>query len=250
MKLKALFGVLLLTLSACVTIQPVRDANDIPPDVTHWAQNNVMSVFTLHQGFGSGFWVDNETFVTACHVVGSEEYVKTGDAPNDWEVQWVVQDEVLVATWDLSISLDLAVKSCNQTTDIAILKRQWYPSDSDYTALTAVYAHPNPEQGSTVYGAGFGLMEKLYISVGHWQHKALYPDHDRNYMITAPTVPGDSGSPALDYKNGVVRVVGIRQSGRLYRSGYSPPVFIPHLIKVSDAMSIHAEVEKFRVGEN
>ena len=243
----AVCGFLLLTLTACVTIEPVRDANDIPTAVTEWAQHNVMSVFTHQRGFGSGFWVDNETFVTACHVVGSEEYVKTGDASDDWEVQWVVQNEVLIANWDVSTSLDMAVVTCNRETDIAVLKRQWYPSDSHFTALPTVLAHPNPEQGSTVYGAGFGLMEQLYISVGHWQNQPIYSKHDREYMITAPTVPGDSGSPALDYTHGVVRVVGIRQSGRTFSDGYSPPVFIPHLIKVSDAMTIHSEIEQAKI---
>jgi len=239
------YGILLLAtmFTGCAALQQNDSYNDIPPQVVTWAETNAMHVGTPN-GSGSGFWVDNETFVTACHVVG-QEYLSWRINPKTLEgesyVEFEVQPEAQVSNSDLSVSLNLAVKSCDRDTDIAVLKRQWLVSDSKFTALPSFYAHPNPELGEAVYGAGYGLSERLHITIGHWQNETRYSRGDRSrptYIITAPTIFGDSGSAALRLKDGRVEIVGIRQAVR-----NTPAGVIPHLVFVSDAMDIHTQVE-------
>ena len=240
------YGILLLaaTFSGCASINKHDDTHhNIPVQVVSWSQTNAMHV-AVNNGSGSGFWADNDTFITACHVVGTE-YMYYGDPDGDGESQsygvFEVEPEAQVSNSDLSVTLNLAVESCDQQTDIAVLKRQWLESDSEFTALPTYLAHPNPEFGEVVYGAGYGLSERLHITVGHWQSTPRY-EEDRprsRFIVTMPTIFGDSGSPALRLHNGRVEVVGIRQAIR--NSGQGG---VTHLTIVSDAMDIHIQIEK------
>lgn len=239
------YGILLLAaaIAGCASMQKDDEYNHVPAQVVEWAETNAMHVGTPG-GSGSGFWVDNETFITACHVVGAE-YLYYGDPDGDGQKQsyeiFEVEPEAQISNSDLSVVLNLAVKSCDRATDIAVLKRQWLTSDSEFTALPSFYAHPNPKRGEAVYGAGYGLNERLHITFGHWQGESRYINEYRDrpaHIITAPTIFGDSGSAAVRLHNGRVEIVGIRQAIR--NSGQGP---VAHLVFVSDSMDIHQQVE-------
>lgn len=232
----ALTVLIVFLLASCASI-PTRAA--LPATVVSWSQDNVMHVNGDNGGMGSGWWIDNETFITACHVVGVQLRSYDRQQGTGKLVKTIVDEvspEAQVGNDDLSTTLNLKVQSCNFENDIAVLKRQWLDSDSDFTAYstTGVVA----EYGERVYCAGYGLMLNMHITEGHYMGTTMkYSEGDK--LITCNTIFGDSGSPAMVYRSGKVYWIGPRQA--VANGGGHP---ISHLTLIHDAPAVMGEVNR------
>lgn len=207
--------VFILTMAGRYSINQANTSNDIPEEIVSWAQNNVWKITHLKTlGSGSGFWIDDHTMITACHVVKTAKVVMGRDAFNKH-------------------SVELSVRSCDEEKDIAILDL--------YNAREPVVIHHSKvklwtkgvKQGKVLYGPGYPLGERLTITWGHQQLSVTIPETDIVVNnVTTTTIMGDSGSPVLLYRNGVVYVVGIRIQIRGLNMGYGATDFITHLTRI------------------
>ena len=205
----------LIFLAGCVSY---GDSNDIPEKVVQWSQDNVWKVHA-GRGSGSGFALDNDTVITACHVVSQ-----------------VDKDDVLglYLTNDMDTRLIwMSVHACDTETDVAILKRHF----GDKLQASTTILHQGLPQGRAVYGAGYPMGTQLLITQGHMQ-QVLQGHPQVRKSITAATIPGDSGSPALAIVNGEVVVVGIRVSIRVLQWAWRNVQLVPYFAAISPTKSI------------
>jgi len=211
----------------------------LPMTVIDWSQNNVMTVNADNGSMGSGWWIDNDTFITACHVVGIQLHSYDRPDPEGPMILKLVDEiaeEAQVASHDMSVVLNLKVQSCNFDTDVAVLKRQWLASDSDYKAYNTSSAQSFI--GENVYCTGYGLMLNLHTTTGHYQGPLTRKDSRGHDLVTCPTIFGDSGSPALVLRSDGVHWVGIRIA---VANGMGTP--ISHLTIISTVDQVEAELK-------
>jgi serine protease Do len=214
----------LIFLAGCVGIQ--NNPNDIPEQVVQWSKDNVWKVHA-GGGAGSGFALDKDTVITACHVVEGRDGVLDVFLTNDMDTRVI---------W-------MTVHSCDTDLDVAILKRHF--GDKLYPAQTTL--HQGLPQGRAVYGAGFPMGMQLLITQGHMQQIVQDAANTRKF-ITAPTVPGDSGSPVLAVVNGEVVVVGIRVSIRVMQWAWRNVQLVPYLTSISPTSNIIKVLRDFEQG--
>ena len=198
-------------------------ADDVPPSVVSWSHTNVWFV-EPPTGSGSGFWVDDETFFTACHVASTtvKDYGDDGKGNEVWHEEFVIHEKINIETYDGSQQMEMIVESCDVETDIAVLRSA--NGTKPRGVATTHIARSAPPQGTEVWGAGYGMGE-YYIASGHWQSMSASKWTLGKYVVTVPSVFGDSGSPLFTETNGVVTVVGMRQALR----SYAESTVIPHL---------------------
>lgn len=229
-----------VALAGCLSVPVERDLpsseGDLPSPVVQWAETNVMQVET-ERGYGSGFWNDEATFITACHVVSRT--VVTYKAATETEPFTVidvfeVDEDVLIRSWDGDEYIGKVI-SCDKETDLAIIKPTVnHPLDLTETKIKLDL----PERGRATYGPGFPLGNSLIITQGHWQGKSWFENN--NYIITSPTIFGDSGSPAVIVKDGKVEVVGLRQW--VANNGLGPTF---HIVGVISGKSIQDHISQY-----
>lgn len=182
---KLLSAVLALwILAGCQT----ANHGSMPEEIVEFAETRVMLITDgERKGSGSGFILTNDIVVTACHVVNN--------TPNP------------VGYSDDYVSEFITVY-CDEDSDIAILK--WtggMPINVEPMLVDDVL----PRQGQLVYGAGYPLGLPLTITHGFWQRKIEETNRTEAYLISAPTINGDSGSPVLVLDDkGKVHIVGMR----------------------------------------
>ena len=159
--------------------------SDLPDDLLEWGKRNVWHVETSG-GKGSGWFLGNSVFITACHVVLGDE-------------------TPLIVNHNRTKEIETQKVSCNEATDIAVLH-----VDSDYRPLTTYLSKEEPRQGARVFGVGYPLNFPMVITEGHIQ----VPDENQfktgAVLFTAPTISGDSGSPLVRVVGGQIVVVGVR----------------------------------------
>lgn len=215
-----LAGILALGIGGCSSTSDFK-SHDVPPQIIEFAHDNVWKIET-ERGSGSGFAISEDTVITACHVVKNADEV----------ILYNMRDTRLVM---------VDVKSCDQETDIAVLK--WQSGDklnSDFTGF-----HPVPKMGKAVWGAGFGLGSDLLVTQGHMgQADTMHDGLKGRWYITAPTVMGDSGSPAIALFNGIPKVIGVRVAGRNARVGWTGQMLVTHMILITPTKDILAEIHK------
>ena len=126
----------ILLVSGCVA--PPTQSWDIPDQITSWSQANVWNV-GVHGGSGTGFFVDQETMLTACHVVdghfGSGRYA-------DEFVYAVQQSDTRM--------IELDVVSCNKESDIAVLKVVHFEGEDTFEVEPTIISSIMPKQGKAV----------------------------------------------------------------------------------------------------
>jgi S1-C subfamily serine protease len=192
-------------LAGCASVSKNTYQADFPIEVTDWLAQNVWYV-QLQNGSGSGFWVSPTTFVTACHVVDRAEEV------------YIMNDTI-----DEIVGMD--VESCNKELDIAILHPNW---DTNQTVNYTYLNTQAPRVGKAVYAAGYALGRGLLISQGHYAGAT-----PGGAIVTANTIMGDSGSPVVIWKNGQVRIIGMRVAIANLRSGFFRAAqVLPHMTKI------------------
>lgn len=205
--------ILVFFLSAC-TWTPYHD---VPAQVLSWSQGNVYKLYS-NTGIGSGFFINKTQLITACHVVNSTRQVRA-------------------VSYDSTKSLYLTVKSCNPSTDIAILEAREPQPGVRKTKLS----HIKTPIGKSVWGAGYPLGSPLTITFGNWGYEGKFGQY-----LTVPTAGGDSGSPVLAMIMGRSTVVGMRVSITYYEypddkvDDVMHSVYFPHL---SHAVSSSAILE-------
>lgn len=215
------------------------NAGDIPQNVVDWSRNNVMLVDpNMAKMFGSGFWIDNETMISACHVITLPLETWEND-PVSGRIVKVIEKEraewVMVSNDDLSVMLEMEVVYCNDDNDIAIFKRKWLDTDSEFTAFDTPGAVA--KFGQEVWCSGFGLSIGNYITVGHFQGPVRAYDTDEEF-VTCPSTYGDSGSPAFVVVDGQVQWIGIRQSLAMGKRAAIPHLpFIRNVEAVNRALA-------------
>ena len=173
-----------LLLAGCVSIP----TNDIPDEIVEWSQTNVWRVRAELKG--SGFWYDDKTFITTCHVIGDANEAVV----NDYQKKWVVYLDVI---------------SCNKVADIAILQLN---VSLDFTPQKTILLSQETKQGKFIYGAGYPLGYGLKINPGYFQLQSELELDMAGYTVSVPTTTGDSGSPVFIIKNGEVVVLGMRKA--------------------------------------
>ena len=190
-------ALLALFMLGCSTINNISTGNgqDIPDQVVEWSQTNVWKVITF-LGRGSGFWINSNHFITACHVVRGYDTVLIED---------VTEKTILYA----------AVTNCDAEKDLALLT---ISETEGFTPLPTDFVPGMLPVGRQVYGAGYPLGNKMIITSGHAQK---YIPQSRAQVITSHTIFGDSGSPALRYFRGRVSVAGVRVRIASVPSGFS-----------------------------
>ncbi len=191
---------------------------NIPQAVIDWAESNTYRVVVFkgkaQQGAATGWWLDDRYLVTACHVV------------KDLKV-------ATVENRSKSRVLPVKVVACDKENDIALLE---YAEPEKIPLLPTEIAEA--KLGNRIYSGGYSLGHLFNIATGYWQ----YPAGDR-FGISADTLPGDSGSAVLIYKDGKVYVVGIRLEVMAYRpvstfGRVGTRHSIPHLASVIGAKQI------------
>lgn len=206
-----------LLLVGCVSA-PTRD---IPSPIVEWAQENIWKVATP-QGAGSGFWVDDDNFLTACHVVKGS-------------------DEIAIIRLTDSVFIPMDKISCNERVDVALLRVKWE------NPLPRGRGAPigRAKMGQAVYGAGFPTGSDLSISSGHWNGRETIYSTERfpngMYTATLPTINGDSGSPVLTFSHRKVQIVGIRLVIRrinVYAGFAAIGIPVPHIAGIGGSESL------------
>ena len=196
---------------------------DVPQEIVEYSQKYVWKV-VVNGGSGSGFWVTSNVFMTACHVIQEAKLAKVVDSTD-------------------KIEKELAVVSCNMDTDISILQPVEVGSYEDEKQIVRV-SKSTPQQGTTVYGAGYPLGLPLTITAGHWQ--LPMPEQERQ-IFTAPTISGDSGSPLLVVRDGKVQVVGIRLAVWTMSTRSNGGMFLlPHIAVASTGGQLSVELEALK----
>ena len=197
-------------------------AQDIPTEVVDWMEANVVKI-DIGQGTGSGFFINPNTVVTACHVA------------NNWKTLYLEQkgnDKRYPAE----------VVACDEEADIALLKLEKELPDT----LRTVIGEKNPRVGKTTYGGGYPLGLPLTIMYGHWQNK---DPESNSIMNSAHVVPGDSGGPLVIWEDGEVKVVGVRTG--MYRAGPRGSSYIfPKLAFVEGLNLLRPFLGEYYIDEN
>ena len=170
----------------------IVSAADIPKEIITTAVANVFHVYTESKGSGSGFYIGDDKFITACHVLDGNKVATLVD-----------KDKKHILTAD--------VLSCNDENDIAILSIKDDPYNSNAFAnkppkLIGQY----PELGQTIYGSGYALGFQLLHVDGHWQDLIYNTPVGKIAIISVPVIYGDSGSPVFPYIDGELVYIGIR----------------------------------------
>ena len=180
---------------------------NLPSQILQWSNDHVYKLQTS-AGVGSGFFISNTTLVTACHVVEGQERARVFNHANFYI---------------------MTVDKCDTDLDIAILSRE---VDKESTWEATINTKP-PEQGLSVYGAGYPLGYPLYISQGHVQNNYL----DKGvFFLSANTISGDSGSPVLSIdEKGKIQIEGVR----IAVMGKSGKELYPHLALAQSGVSIN-----------
>lgn len=220
---------LCLTLVSAALLVSTANAADIPQKAVQTLQDNVFWVQTEHYGYGSGFWVNSQTMVTACHVVSNELPI----LPSGYELE-VAE---FVDVWDRANQnrYKMRVALCDTIYDIAVLKTvngQEY--ESDYIPVHDLI----PKQGKEVFGGGYPRGGSLIITHGHWEGVSKYSEG--LYDVSAQISYGDSGSPLIAFYDGEWKVVGIRLRVQLENKTGST---IPHLSMAASGPIINTRLE-------
>jgi S1-C subfamily serine protease len=210
---------LMVTLITSCAMTPDEEG-DIPSEIVQWSVDNVWRIHS-RGGSGSGFAYDNETMVTACHVARGA-------------------DEIFVTNGSDTRLIYMRVQSCDEDRDVAILKTL-FPEDSLDASGVLIYSVPF---GKGVYGPGFSLGMNLLITSGNMGLRAEGSGIKNAAIISAPTIMGDSGSPALALVNGEVIVVGLRVAIRAVPLGFGGSTFVTHLTIITPAANIRHELRK------
>jgi S1-C subfamily serine protease len=217
-----------LALAGCAGISIDNQTDGaIPNKVLEWGKTNVYRVNTSY-GSGSAFFVSKDTAITACHVVRSEFNLNKSDP-----------SRLIVLTNDTDTKLIVVdVVSCNEKTDVAVLKINEFskdlPSEAQFTPV--IPAH-ELERGDKLYGYGHPLGLPAMVADGHYQFVAEREDMKNVHMISLHTIPGDSGSPALALVDGEVVIVGVRISIRVMNLGWSSQL-IPTFTMISGGTNV------------
>ena len=227
----SLVGALLL-LTGCATIQ-----NDgIPDPIVRWANINAYHVVGAY-GTGSGFWIDNETVITACHVVTTDlRYSPEGAVP-----------EVFVKNNTGELVFRFRIATCDAKSDIAILKRQFRPEEPPLLLGSTPIMSTIPKGRPTIWGAGYPLNLPLIITEGEWQQLVDRTTGNKGYVVTAPTIMGDSGSPVLIIIDGRIWIAGIRQAIVGLPGPMGSRDYVTHLTFVMDGPSILLQLKIYNV---
>lgn len=169
-----------------------KDFGDIPKDIVEFSENRVFLLKPeTANGNGSAIRLTNDIMISACHVTDKHERMV---ARNSKQLEFLVKRLV-----------------CDKEHDISILQIV----DIDRNEVESVPLEEfTPNTGDLIYGPGHPLGMPLMITHGHWQRLIIDSGKGRAYMITSPTVNGDSGSPVLIYDEGKVKLVGIRVAVR------------------------------------
>ncbi len=219
----------ILLVSGCAI--PQKQSVDIPDQIVEWAQTNVYNV-GVRGGSGTGFFVDYETMLTACHVV--VQHAKGGVYAGE-HVFAVQQTDTRL--------LELEVMSCNKDTDMAVLKMVHFAGEDAYRVEPTIVSGVLPEQGKAIWGAGHGLGERMFITFGHMQQEV---DHSPGqWLATMNTIMGDSGSPALVMAHGRVMVVGMRLAIRATTIGWGTQAIVTHMTLMGSGANMNKELDKW-----
>ena len=206
-----LLAIVLVGLSACTTMPD----GSVPKKIVEWAETNAYLVKT-EWGSGSGFWLNDTQFLTNCHVVdGRNESITVEPTSREWV-------------------LPMTLKVCDKDSDIALLV--YTQGDLPFIPMPTIIADTRPDVGQILYGVGYPLGASLHITEGHYQGY----DSSGRYIISTPTILGDSGSAAIyiDWRGRVV-VVGIRTGIRVIPSGYSGLFYVTHMVSIKDSHEIN-----------
>ncbi len=201
----------ILFLTGCTVLPD----GSIPRSIVSWSETNVWQVVSARSA-GSGFWLNNRTMLTNCHVVKGET-------------------TVTVENNDRSLVLPMTVRACDSDEDIALLI---YTPDEPlpFQPQPTHISQDNPEDGQILYGPGYPVGGSMVITSGHYFGK-----DDRfggRYIVSTTVFFGDSGSPAIYIDNfGRVTVAAIRSGMRGIRSGFGA-FYITHLGTVKDTKAI------------
>lgn len=216
--MRTLLIAILFILTGCVS----TPSQDIPPQVVEWSQANVWKIMAGGTT-GSGFWIDNETMLTNCHVIGDEK-------------------KVLVQSSDLKLNKKMNVVACNTNMDLAMLKYR-DSEELNFTPVETVISNEMPRDGRMLYGPGYPGGFPLHITTGHWQRKV-----DDGYLATLVTFMGDSGSPAIIWDGKKVVVVSMRAE---VLTRYQGPVsfrietLIPHIVTIKEGPRLLKFIKKY-----
>lgn len=209
---------ILFILAGCVSIP----SQDIPDQVVEWSQSNVWKIMAGGTT-GSGFWIDNETMLTNCHVIGDEK-------------------KVLVQSSDLKLNKKMDVVACNENMDLAMLKYR-DSEELDFAPEETIISNEIPRVGRMLYGPGYPGGFPLHITTGHWQRKV-----DGGYLTSLATFIGDSGSPAITWDGKKVIVVGMRSEVLVrYQKlfGGTTETLITHIVTIKEGPRLIKFIEKY-----
>lgn len=184
-------------------------AGNIPQRVVHFAWDNIYEVGST-QGSGSGFWVGDNSFLTACHVISNpivtyERNPKSGEMDKIEDVRYA--ENITVTDSSGFISFPMELVHCDQKTDLALLKPTsglWgnnSPKIELYTGWVPA--------GTEIWGAGYPMGMGLTWTHGFWN--GIRDDKSWFYRFTLDTMFGDSGSPVIAKIEGKWYVVAMRQ---------------------------------------
>ena len=226
---KRILASVLLTLSLTLSGGVGSHTADIPTKIVDWAEKNAWSVGT-RSGTGSGFWINDTMFITACHVVDNTEFAKNGEAM------------VFAINKRDTDFVQLHLEICDTVRDVAVLTRIKGVEDDFNTKPTLIV--DIPRLGTAVWGAGYPLNMPLVITQGHVASLSDPDYKSGGFIVTAPTMPGDSGSALLAIQDGEVVVVGMRSAVRSFERGGMSMGFrgmrtlVPHLTLVAPGQNI------------
>ena len=212
---------LVLAFSGCSTRS---NPGDLPSEVVEWAEANLWQVLTP-LGTGSGWFYDENTAITACHVVNGSKSIQLYNK---------LTDEYLY----------FRIVSCNKELDIAVLKRMDVLNVINLAIKKTIIELESPKRGQIIYGPGFPLGEQLVITHGHMQFAKDEGERAGQWLTSVPTIFGDSGSPVVRLKNGRVVVSGMRLSIRGVPQGFGMTSFITYMTLVASGISIQKEITK------
>ena len=224
-------AILALTLmfSGCASIPHVE--HDIPPKIMSWAHQNIWQVGTS-AGSGSGFFLDDDTFITACHVVREGTFNTEGNLI------------VLIRNQRDTRVIQMTLQECWGDEDVAVLTPTEHKHSDKVTTSPTPLALEVPRQGKVVYGVGYPLGMPLTATLGHIQNKLELGPKKISWLVTTNTIMGDSGSPVLALIDGKVQVVGLRSAIRVIPQGMGLRAFLPHLTIMVPAFVIQQVIDE------
>ena len=144
-------------------------AADIPEPVTHYMWENV---YEVRSGFGgaTGFWVGETTFITACHAISVNVHIQEIDEKSGEMVERQehrIADSVVIQDITGELRHSMLVVSCDQDTDLAILKPNMLSYRHTSNAMLPIFKGWVP-QGEEVFSCGYPLNKGFICGVGHW----------------------------------------------------------------------------------